>query len=58
MRDPIWVCKDGRRMHVKEMDDNHLANCIRKIERSRGWRKHWLPRLLLEQEIRALGLRY
>lgn len=54
MFDPIWVCKDGRKMKAGEMTDQHLANCIAKIERSRGWRKVWLPRLRLEQEIRSI----
>lgn len=37
-----------------EMDDQHLQNCINKIERSRAWRKGWLPRLRLEQDIRRV----
>lgn len=58
MNDPIWVCKDGRRLHVKEMTNSHLGFAIAKIERSRNWRRGWLPRLLLEREIRSLGIRY
>lgn len=54
MYDPIWVCRDGRRMKVGEMTDDHLANCIAKIYRGWRGRAHWLPRLLLEQEIRAI----
>lgn len=57
MNDPIWQCADGRQLHVGEMTDSHLQNCINKILRSRkGWRRHWLDRLLLEQQIRAMGL--
>lgn len=41
-------------MKVGQMDDRHLHNAIAKIERSRGWRKEWLPRLYLELEIRSL----
>lgn len=54
MLDHIWVCKDGRRMLPGDMDDDHLQKCIDKIERSRAWRKQWLPRLYLEQDIRRL----
>lgn len=57
MYDPFWVCRDGRRMKVEQMDDRHLANAIAKIERSRRWRREWLPRLYLERDIRAQGLR-
>lgn len=54
MHDPVWVTKDGRRMLVGQMDDKHLRNSIAKIERSRNWRRHWLPRLYLELEIRKV----
>ena len=54
MHDPIWITRDGRRMHASEMDDRHLANAIAKIRRSTNWRKHWLPRLLLEQLLRRI----
>lgn len=36
------------------MEQSHLMNSIRKIERSKGWRKGWLPRLYLELEIRKV----
>lgn len=59
MNDPLWVCKDGRTLKVKEMTNSHLSNSIAKIQRSRnGWRREWLGRLLLEREIRAQGIRY
>lgn len=57
MFDPIWVCRDGRRLRVGEMAIDHLKNCIRKIESSCSWRKHWLPRLYLELDIRNLPRR-
>lgn len=55
MFDPIWECKDGRRMRVGEMHIDHVRACIRLIESRMRWRKHWLPRLYLELEIRKLG---
>lgn len=55
MLDPLWTCRDGRRMRVGQMDDGHLAHSIAMIERSaKGWRNSWLPRLKLEQEIRKI----
>jgi hypothetical protein len=56
MHDPIWTCRDGRRIRVGEMTDSHLANSIAKIQRSANWRKGWLPRLQLEETIRRMGL--
>lgn len=57
MLDPIWICKDGRRLKVAQMDDHHLRAAIAMIERSRRWRKCWLARLYLELEMRSQGLR-
>jgi hypothetical protein len=57
MRDRLWKCRDGRVLRVSQMSDSHLANAIRLILRSNGWRRDYLPRLLLEVEIRAMGER-
>lgn len=55
MQDTIWVCADGRRLLVSQMDDRHLHNCIAKIRRSRrGWRREYLERLEIELTIRAI----
>lgn len=54
MRDRVWTTQDGRRLLPGQMDDEHLQNCINKIERSRNWRKGWLPRLYLEKDIRRV----
>lgn len=54
MFDPQWVCKDGRRIKVAEMNTDHINNAIRLILRCRRWRRNMLPRLYLELEIRAL----
>lgn len=56
MYDPVWVCRDGKRMKVGEMDIFHLIRSINKIERSRRWRKEWLPRLYLELDIRRIKI--
>jgi len=56
MRDMVWTCRDGRQLLVSEMSDQHLANCVRLIQLT-GWRRRYLDRLLLELDIRRLGLR-
>lgn len=55
MRDTVWTCSDGQRLLISQMTDSHLINCINKIIRDRTWRRKYLPRLLLEREIRAQG---
>lgn len=41
-------------MTVAQMDTRHILNSIRLIQRSKNWRKHYLPRLELELTIRSL----
>ena len=56
--DPIWVTREGEHMRIQSMTSGHILNCIAKIQRSkRGWRREYLPRLYLELELRAYGLR-
>lgn len=44
-------------MKVHQMEDSHIANAIAKIQRSsKGWRREWLERLQLEQQIRNMGM--
>lgn len=58
MLDRVWLCRDGTLVAVSEMATSHIRNCVAKIERSRGrWRAEYLDRLVLELEIRSLGLR-
>jgi hypothetical protein len=57
MRDMVWVTRDGQRLLVSQMETSHIVNCVRKIQRSRGWRQEYLDRLILELRIRELGLR-
>jgi hypothetical protein len=54
MKDTIWTCRDGRQVLVSQMEYQHLMNCIRMIGRKRSWRREYLPRLLLELEIRRI----
>lgn len=55
MKDTVWICADGRKVLVSQMEYSHLLNCITKIRRSRtGWRQNYLPRLELELTIRSI----
>jgi hypothetical protein len=56
MENRMWLAKDGRWIAISEMTDSHLANAIALIQRSGNWRREQLDRLLLEQQIRSLGL--
>jgi hypothetical protein len=58
MRDTVWTCRDGRSLLVSEMTDSHLRNAINMILRHRRWRRSYLERLLLEEQIRAMGVRF
>jgi hypothetical protein len=52
MKDTVWVTKDGRHILVRQMERSHVLNSIAKIQRSINWRREYLPRLLLEIQIR------
>ncbi len=54
MFDPIWVCKDGRKLKIGEMSTDHVKHAIAMIQRSRNWRRGMLARLELELDIRRL----
>lgn len=54
MNDPIWVCRDGTRLRAGQMTNEHLFSSIMLIRKT-GWRQHWLPRLLIELRVRAMG---
>jgi hypothetical protein len=50
-----WICKDGRRLHVFEMQTSHLFFAVRLIDRSGGaWRGRWRQRLVDEINNRKL----
>lgn len=42
----IWRTKDGTRIAIKDMETNHIENCLRMIYRSKGnWRREYLNAL-------------
>ena len=57
----IWCTKDGERIPLAEMEDTHIENSIRYIERHKRARKsciwgmgdRWLPKLKQEQKRRS-----
>src|SRR5574343_381053 len=40
--DMVWVSADGRKMTPQQMDDRHILNCIRLLERRAGEAKFQL----------------
>jgi len=53
-----WETKDGRKLYVFEMDEQHLRNSIAKLTRDEGefkkdW-KEWLEVLNVEAKLRGL----
>jgi hypothetical protein len=55
MYDRVWVCRDGRRILVSQMETRHIINCIRMIQRKwPWWRAEYLARLELELFARTL----
>lgn len=45
----IWRMKGGIRIPIKDMETNHIKNCIKMIYRSnRQWRREYLPALRRE----------
>jgi len=49
-----WVQKDGTRIHIKDMTDSHIMNCINMIDRRDNWRTAWKKPLLYELENRQI----
>lgn len=58
----VWITQDKRAILVSKMSDEHLSNCICRIQRSidagKPWRADALPRLLQEQFRRKEAGRY
>lgn len=52
LQEPTWSSKSGK-MFIKGMNDNHLANTIRKVIRD-NWRQNRLPDLMAEASKRGL----
>lgn len=49
-----WLCRDGRRIPVAEMETSHILSCIRMIHRREyRWRSRYLGQLQEELRKRA-----
>lgn len=50
-----WLCADGRRLLLSEMEVPHIRNAIARIRRLKmSWRPRALPALIAELERRGL----
>lgn len=54
-RDMIWESQNGKQTMIKDMDFNHLKNCVAKIKREKGWREQDLEKLELEVIYRQIN---
>lgn len=40
VEDVVWVTKEGKEIPIKNLEDNHLYNCIKMLENNaKKW--HW-----------------
>lgn len=53
-RNQIWESQNGRKTEIKDMDINHIKNCIAKIKREDNWRENYLNVLEMEEIYRQV----
>lgn len=52
---PVWITRDGRRIPIPQLANQHLVNCILLIQRLKFlWRAEYYPTLLSEARSRRL----
>lgn len=50
----LWITKDGRYLHVSEMDTSHIRNCMRMLERNDSpFKDVYIP--MFEKELAERG---
>lgn len=50
----LWITKDGRYLHVSEMETSHIQNCIRMLKRyDSPFKKYYIP--MFEKELKERG---
>jgi len=52
IKNKLWPTKDGRNMKVSDMDDSHLLNTIKKINKD-NWRRSMEYVILDELRLRG-----
>lgn len=45
----LWKCANGNVVAIKDMTTSHIENCIKRMNRQRGWRKEYYP--LFQKEL-------
>ena len=50
----LWITKDGRYLHVSEMETNHIRNCTKMLERNNSpFKDVYIP--MFEKELAKRG---
>lgn len=52
--DPIWVTKDGVKLHLSEMSTWHLINSLNLLRINCGWRERFVVPMLRELKRRNM----
>lgn len=53
-RDSVWTTRDGRAYFIKDMETQHIRNCIRFLETNNTKRAAFLPIFRAELDIREM----
>lgn len=51
VKEPVWITEDGKAIEIRDMDTQHIKNCLHLIYRSNGnWRRPYIR--LFKAELR------
>lgn len=52
--DETWTTKDGKKLRVKDMTDNHVRNCYHMVKVASN--KYWM--IVFKEELDKRGIKY
>lgn len=55
-QEPVWQTREGERIPVKDLNDSHIANILRIMERRPKWRPSSRSVIGLEYDMRRAGM--